>query len=80
MRNFFLRRMNDCQLFPKKTNNLQKCPLKISAIVNEPCVYDALLTTKLGSEYEMILGITNHLNIDPIFKFLNNSIAHPETT
>lgn len=67
-------------IFPKIPNNLHNCSVYISAVINEPYVHEATKTTKRGSEYEMLLEITKYLNMNPIFKIINESVSLKKIT
>jgi hypothetical protein len=62
-------------LYPKIPAKFHGCPLKITAVVNEPYVFDANLMKKNGSEYNLFAEIADQLELTPVFKVLPDTAA-----
>jgi hypothetical protein len=62
-------------LYPKIPAKFHGCPLKITAVVNEPYVFDANLTKKNGSEYNLFAEISDQLELTPVFNVQPDTAA-----
>lgn len=71
---------SNMQFYPKIPNTFHHCPLKITAMMNEPYVLAENRTIEKGLEILMLKTITDKLMMTPIYQVADRKMSISEIT